>query len=73
LTAFAVAQTKTAESAIRERLGCARSLAILMKPIADLILENGRITTLDPRHPEANEVVIVGDQFAGVDNAAEPH
>src|ERR1700724_408892 len=42
-----------------------------MKPIADLILENGRITTLDPRHPEANEVVIVGDKFAGVDNAAE--
>ena len=42
-----------------------------MKPIADVILENGRITTLDPRHPEANEVVIVGDKFAGVDNAAE--
>src|SRR6201996_7060980 len=42
-----------------------------MKPTADLILENGRITTLDPRRPEANEVVIVGDKFAGVDNAAE--
>src|SRR6201995_1600678 len=42
-----------------------------MKPIADLILGNGRITTLDPRRPEANEVVIVGDKFAGVDNAAE--
>ena len=42
-----------------------------MKPIADLILDNGRITTLDPRHPEVNEVVIVGDKFAGVDNAAE--
>jgi predicted amidohydrolase YtcJ len=42
-----------------------------MKPTADLILQNGRITTLDPRHPEANEVVIVGDKFAGVDNAAE--
>ena len=42
-----------------------------MKPIADVILENGRITTLDPRRPEANEVVIVGDKFAGVDNAAE--
>ena len=35
-----------------------------MKPIADLILENGRITTLDPRRPEAKEVVIVGDKFA---------
>src|ERR1700761_2887463 len=42
-----------------------------MKPTADLILENGRITTLDPRRPEANGVVIVGDKFAGVDNAAE--
>jgi len=47
------------------------NLAILMKAIADLILKNGRITTLDRRHPEANEVVIVGDKFAGVDNAAE--
>src|SRR3984885_12733338 len=42
-----------------------------MKPIADLILENGRITTLDPRRPEATDVVIVGDKIAGVDNAAE--
>ena len=42
-----------------------------MKPIADVILENGRITTLDPRRSEVNEVVIVGDKFAGVDNAAE--
>jgi len=42
-----------------------------MKPIADLILQNGRITTLDPSHPSATEIVIVGDKFAGVDNAAE--
>jgi hypothetical protein len=42
-----------------------------MKPIADIILQNGRITTLDPRHPSATEVVIAGDKFAGVDNAAE--
>jgi predicted amidohydrolase YtcJ len=42
-----------------------------MKPIADLILQNGRITTLDPSHPSATEVVIAGDKFAGVDNAAE--
>src|ERR1700730_3965560 len=59
------------------RKSCRRSWRInvdpegFMKPIADLILENGRITTLDPRHPEANEVVIVGEKFAGVDNAAE--
>jgi predicted amidohydrolase YtcJ len=42
-----------------------------MKPIADLILQNGRITTLDPRHPSASEAVIVGDKIVGVDNAAE--
>src|SRR6267154_2283333 len=42
-----------------------------MKPIADLILQNGRITTLDPSHPSATEIVIAGDKFAGVDNAAE--
>ena len=42
-----------------------------MKPTADLILQNGRITTLDPSHPSATEVVIAGDKLAGVDNAAE--
>jgi predicted amidohydrolase YtcJ len=42
-----------------------------MKPIADLILENGRVTTLDPKHPEAKEVVVAGDRIVGVDNAAE--
>src|ERR1700736_1755491 len=42
-----------------------------MKPIADLILQNGRITTLDPSHPSATEIVIAGDKFAGVDNSAE--
>jgi len=42
-----------------------------MKTIADLILHNGRITTLDPSHPEAKEVVIVDGRIAGVDNASE--
>lgn len=42
-----------------------------MNPTADLILTNGRITTLDPTHPEATEVVIVNGVIAGVDNAAE--
>ena len=41
-----------------------------MKPIANLILQNGRITTLDSSHPSATEIVMVGDKFAGVDNAA---
>jgi predicted amidohydrolase YtcJ len=39
-----------------------------MKPTADLILENGRVTTLDPKHPEAKEVLIAGGRIAGVDN-----
>jgi predicted amidohydrolase YtcJ len=41
-----------------------------MKP-ADLILQNGRITTLDTRHPEAKEVIIADGRIVGVDNAAE--
>ena len=37
-----------------------------MKP-ADLILQNGRITTLDSRHPEAKEVIIADGRIVGVD------
>jgi predicted amidohydrolase YtcJ len=40
-----------------------------IKPIADLILQNGRITTLDPRHPEAKEVIIAKGRIAEVDSA----
>ncbi|UQA55469.1 amidohydrolase [Polyangium aurulentum] len=42
-----------------------------MTAAADLILTNGRITTLDPQHPEAREVVVVDGKIAGVDNASE--
>ena len=42
-----------------------------MNPIANLILQNGRITTIDPSHPSATEIVIAGDKFAGIDNAAD--
>src|SRR5690242_20880736 len=42
-----------------------------MKTIAHLILHNGRITTLDPSHPEAKEVIVVDGRIAGVDNASE--
>jgi len=42
-----------------------------MKPIADLILQNGHVRTLDPKHPEAKEVIITDGRIAGVDNAAE--
>jgi predicted amidohydrolase YtcJ len=40
-----------------------------MKP-ADLILQNGRITTLDSRHPEAKEVIIADGRIVGIDNAS---
>ena len=33
----------------------------------DLILHNGRITTLDPNHPEATSLAIKADRIAGVD------
>jgi len=42
-----------------------------MNQVADLILKNGRISTLDPAHPEATEVVIVDGRIQGVDNARE--
>src|SRR6478735_6258884 len=38
--------------------------------IPDLILENGRITTMDPTHPDATEIVVADGKIVGVDNAA---
>ena len=35
---------------------------------ADLILHNGRITTLDAKHPEATNIAIKGGRIAGVDD-----
>ncbi|MEI9999447.1 MAG: amidohydrolase [Verrucomicrobiota bacterium] len=42
-----------------------------MKPTPDLILTNGRITTLDRARPEAREVVVAGGRVIGIDNAHE--
>ena len=39
------------------------------KSHADLILHNGRITTLDARHPEASNVAIKDGRIIGVNNA----
>ena len=39
--------------------------------IPDLILQNGRITTLDPQKPEAHELVIKDGRVVGVDNAEQ--
>jgi len=36
---------------------------------ADLILHNGRITTLDPKHPEATSLTVKDGRFIGVDDA----
>ena len=44
-----------------------------MNPLlqADLILYNGRITTLDPKHPEANNLAIKDGRIIAVDEAEE--
>ncbi|MGA2280064.1 MAG: amidohydrolase [Verrucomicrobiota bacterium] len=36
---------------------------------ADLILQNGKITTLDPKHPEAKNLAIKDGRIVGVDDA----
>src|SRR5437762_3267412 len=41
------------------------------KTAADLILHNGKITTLDPKYPEAKNVAIKDGRIAGVDDAEE--
>ena len=38
------------------------------KTIADLILHNGRITTLDPKYPEAKNVAVRDGRLVGVDD-----
>ncbi|MGH7994549.1 MAG: amidohydrolase, partial [Limisphaerales bacterium] len=42
-----------------------------MKTSADLILHNGRITTLDPKYPEAANLAVKDGRIAGVDDAEE--
>jgi hypothetical protein len=38
-------------------------------PAPDLILHNGKITTLDPKHPEAKNLAIKEGRIVGVDDA----
>src|SRR6185503_5032293 len=40
-------------------------------PASDLILFNGRISTLDPKHPEATNVAVENGRIVGVDDAEE--
>lgn len=46
-------------------------MAMNSSQAADLILHNGRITTLDPRYPEAKNLAVKGGRFIGVDDAEE--
>ena len=39
------------------------------KSAPDLVLHNGRITTLDPKYPEATNVAIKDGRIVGVDDA----
>src|SRR5438093_13702901 len=39
----------------------------------DLILYNGRITTLDPKHPEATRLAVKDGRMVGVDDAEIRH
>jgi hypothetical protein len=43
----------------------------IMKKAADLILQNGEITTLDPKHPEATNLAVKDGRIIGVDDAEE--
>ena len=38
---------------------------------ADLILHNGKITTLDPKHPEAKNIAVKDGRIIGVSEAEE--
>jgi hypothetical protein len=39
--------------------------------LPDLVLHNGRITTLDPKHPEASNLAVKDGRIIGVDDAEE--
>src|SRR6202158_5154852 len=41
------------------------------KTVPDIILHNGRITTLDPKYPEATNLAIKDGRIVGVDEAEE--
>src|SRR5213592_4332217 len=42
-----------------------------MNSPADLIFHNGRITTLDPKYPEATNIAVKDGRIVGVDEAEE--
>src|SRR5439155_11326453 len=48
-----------------------QKLIMNSKVTPDLILHNGRITTLDPKHPEATNLAVEDGRIVGVDDAEE--
>src|SRR5688572_32051745 len=61
---------KTGAAALAALAGGCTTIKTDKKP-ADLILHNGRITTLDPNYPSATNVAITAGRITGVDDAEE--
>src|SRR5213078_4452130 len=45
-----------------------REIAMSSTKAPDLVLSNGRITTLDPKHPQARSVAIKNGRIVGIDS-----
>lgn len=52
-------------------LGCCWSVYGQSKPAADLIIWNAKIWTVDPVHPEAEAVAVLGDRIVAVGSNSE--
>jgi hypothetical protein len=52
-------------------VGLALSARALPMPAADLIIQNAHIWTVDPAHPEAQAVAVLGDRIAAVGSTKE--
>ena len=52
-------------------LVCALCVCAQTKPAADLIIQNARVWTVDPAHPEAEAVAILGDRIVAVGSSHE--
>jgi len=52
-------------------LGCAMLVSAQTKPAADVIVQNARVWTVDPSHPEADAVAILGDRIVAVGSSQQ--
>ena len=66
-------RVRTALRAGAARLRAAVALAALLAPLsaADLILQNGKIVTLDPKRPQVEAIAITGDRIVAVGTNAQ--